>query len=159
MIDKKNYYQILNVSPLASSSAIKKSYRKLARTHHPDKNQGNPDAEVIFKQINEAYQVLGDSFKRKVFDKGLKKEAETQKPAPMYSSYNTYPKQEDTQEAQAFYPQPQPSPQYTNSHHTTSQKSSSKKQLLLAIKAQDILFHWPIPFVKISLLFIKKRKK
>ncbi len=94
MSDKKNYYEILKVSPLASPSTIKKSYRKLAKIHHPDKNPNNPSAEEIFKAINEAYEILSDTFKRKDFDRQIKQEkekAEKSKTSPsyMYDSYHT----------------------------------------------------------------------
>ena len=67
MNNKKNYYEILKVSPLASPSTIKKSYQRLARIYHPDKNKNNPAAAETFKQINEAFEVLSDTFKRKDF--------------------------------------------------------------------------------------------
>ena len=94
--NKKNYYDILKVSPLASPSAIKKSYQNLARIHHPDKNPNNPEAAEVFKQINEAYQILSDTFKRKNFDRQIKQEKENQEknktpPPPMYESYHSYP--------------------------------------------------------------------
>ena len=95
---KKNYYEILQVSPLASPTAIKKAYRRLARLHHPDKNKANAGAEELFKQINQAYQVLNDPFKRKAFDQQIKKEKEmAQKQqkgfSPLYDSFHTYPTQ------------------------------------------------------------------
>jgi len=61
----KNYYKILGVSKEASDDEIKKSYRKLAHKHHPDKTGGD---EVKFKEINEAYQVLSDKTKRQQYD-------------------------------------------------------------------------------------------
>ncbi len=64
----KNYYKILNVSKNADLTDIKKSYRKLAKQWHPDKNLGNKKAEEKFKEISEAYDVLSDSVKRKKFD-------------------------------------------------------------------------------------------
>lgn len=63
-----NYYQILEVSENASQDEIKKSYRKMSLLYHPDKNQGNTEAEAKFKQINEAYQVIGDENERKKYD-------------------------------------------------------------------------------------------
>lgn len=63
----KDYYKILNVSPDASDSDIKKSYRKLALIYHPDKNP-SPEASDSFKQISEAYTVLSNSQKRKEYD-------------------------------------------------------------------------------------------
>ena len=64
----RDYYKILEVSENASQDEIKKSYRKLALKYHPDKNQGNKDAEERFKEISEAYEVLGDAKKRKKYD-------------------------------------------------------------------------------------------
>ena len=97
MDNKKNYYEILKISPLASPSTIKKSYQKLARIHHPDKNPNNPAAAETFKQISEAYQILSDIFKRKDFDRQReqerqKEEQKKQKDAfsPLYGSYHSY---------------------------------------------------------------------
>ena len=61
----KNYYEILGVDKNASKEDIKKAYRKLAHEHHPDKKKGD---DTKFKEINEAYQVLGDETKRKQYD-------------------------------------------------------------------------------------------
>ncbi|NLD50627.1 MAG: J domain-containing protein [Clostridiaceae bacterium] len=64
----KDYYSILGVEKTASGDDIKKSYRKLAKKYHPDTNPGDKKAEEKFKDINEAYEVLGDSEKRKKYD-------------------------------------------------------------------------------------------
>lgn len=63
-----DYYAILEVNKAASDAEIKKSYRKLALKYHPDKNGGDSSAEEKFKQISEAYQILGDSKKRADYD-------------------------------------------------------------------------------------------
>ena len=63
-MEYKDYYKILGVERSADDAAIKKAYRKLAMKYHPDRNPGNKGAEEKFKEINEAYQVLGDPVKR-----------------------------------------------------------------------------------------------
>lgn len=67
-MDFKDYYKILGVEKGASEADIKKAYRKLAVKYHPDKNQGDKAAEEKFKEISEAYEVLGDPEKRKKYD-------------------------------------------------------------------------------------------
>jgi len=69
----KDYYRILGVNENAGQDRIKKAFRKLAFEYHPDKNPGNERfAEEKFKEINEAYSVLGDSHKRKQYDTARK---------------------------------------------------------------------------------------
>ena len=68
-MEYKDYYAILGVPKNADEKAIKSAYRKLARTHHPDVNPDKPEAEARFKEINEAYAVLSDGEKRKMYDK------------------------------------------------------------------------------------------
>lgn len=67
MMKYKDYYEILGVNKNASEEEIKKAYKKLARKYHPDINK-EKDAEKKFKEINEAYEVLGDKDKRKKYD-------------------------------------------------------------------------------------------
>jgi len=70
------YYDILGVSETASTDEIKKAFRKLAMQCHPDVNPGNADAESKFKEINEAYNTLSDSNKRKEYDNRQSSQAE-----------------------------------------------------------------------------------
>lgn len=64
----KDYYEVLGLQKGASDDEIKKAFRKLAIKYHPDKNQGNEEAEAKFKEINEAYQVLSDPEKKARYD-------------------------------------------------------------------------------------------
>src|SRR3954465_11263062 len=63
-------YDTLGVSKSASADEIKKAYRKLARQYHPDRNPGDSGAEEKFKEVQAAYDVIGDPEKRKQFDQG-----------------------------------------------------------------------------------------
>lgn len=65
---RKDYYEILGIPKAASLDEIKKAYRKLALKYHPDKNPNNPEAEATFKEVAEAYSVIGDEEKRKKYD-------------------------------------------------------------------------------------------
>ena len=64
----KDYYEVLGLQKGASDDEIKRAFRKLAIKYHPDKNQGNAEAEAKFKEINEAYQVLSDPEKKARYD-------------------------------------------------------------------------------------------
>jgi DnaJ-class molecular chaperone len=67
-VEFKDYYATLGVGKTATEKEIKQAFRKLARKHHPDVNPGDKAAEARFKEINEAYEVLGDPPKRKKYD-------------------------------------------------------------------------------------------
>ncbi|WP_297721083.1 J domain-containing protein [Intestinimonas sp.] len=62
------YYRTLGVQPGASQDDLKKAYRALAKKYHPDLHPGDQEAETRFKEVNEAYEVLGDPDKRKEYD-------------------------------------------------------------------------------------------
>jgi len=65
---EKDYYKVLGVAESADQKEITRAYRKLARENHPDKKQGDADAEERFKEISAAYDVVGDAEKRKEYD-------------------------------------------------------------------------------------------
>ena len=68
MSAKRDYYEVLGVSRDADKNTIKKAYRKLAKKYHPDTNQGNKEAAERFKEATEAYNILNDPEKRKMYD-------------------------------------------------------------------------------------------
>ena len=68
MATKRDYYEILGVSREASETEVKKAYRRLARSHHPDANPDDPGAEDRFKELTEAYEVLSNAEARRAYD-------------------------------------------------------------------------------------------
>lgn len=67
-VSKRDYYEVLSISRTASEEEIKKAYRRLAMKYHPDRNGGDKEAELKFRECAEAYEVLSDSHKRRRYD-------------------------------------------------------------------------------------------
>ena len=67
-MSKRDYYEILGTAKNASEAELKKSYRRLAMKYHPDRNEGDANAEARFKEAKEAYEVLSDPQKRAAYD-------------------------------------------------------------------------------------------
>ena len=68
-MSKRDYYEILGVTKTATDGEMKVAFRKLAMTYHPDRNPGDKESEIKFKEINEAYQCLSDGQKRAAYDR------------------------------------------------------------------------------------------
>src|SRR6185369_7292525 len=68
MSEKRDYYEVLVVERNASADEVRKAYKREALKHHPDRNPGDATAEMKFKAVNEAYQVLSDDEKRQIYD-------------------------------------------------------------------------------------------
>jgi curved DNA-binding protein CbpA len=79
-----DYYSILGVNPAADSTQIRAAFKQRALEYHPDRNPGNPQAEEIFKAVNEAYQVLSDPLKRARYD------ARIQNPSAYHAQTEAY---------------------------------------------------------------------
>ena len=89
-MEYKDYYKVLGVERSATQDEIKKAYRKLAVKYHPDKNPGDKAAEEKFKEISEAYQVLGNEESRKKYDElAPVLLTSTQKDVPCCAVYNS----------------------------------------------------------------------
>ncbi|NZA25734.1 molecular chaperone DnaJ [Luteimonas sp. SJ-92] len=67
-MSKRDYYEVLGVARSAGEEELKKAYRRCAMKHHPDRNPGNQEAEAAFKECKEAYEVLSDGGKRRLYD-------------------------------------------------------------------------------------------
>ncbi|MBS1680092.1 MAG: DnaJ domain-containing protein [Bacteroidetes bacterium] len=125
----KNYYFILSLNIYASADEIKQAYRRLALQFHPDKNK-SPEAEEIFKEVNEAYECLGDPIRKAIYDQMLKGEEATPQPEP--------PKHRDPR----YRPQPKDMPR---------QRRPTHREEILAMMAANLRYSLLIS--KVTLLF------
>src|ERR1017187_4770683 len=90
-VEFKDYYKVLGVARTAGGDEIRKAFRKLARVYHPDVAKDKKGAEEKFKEINEAYEVLGDAEKRKKYDElGADWKDGGARPGPGGQAYRTH---------------------------------------------------------------------
>jgi curved DNA-binding protein CbpA len=102
MANASNYYRILNVSRHASQTDIKKAFRRLAREFHPDLHPNNPEAAAKFKQISEAYEVLGDPQRRSHYDNRFEDTAAEPKTSTSGSYSVSYAQAQDKLSKRAY---------------------------------------------------------
>ena len=126
----KNYYFILSLNIYASEAEVKRAYRKLAIQFHPDKNN-SPEAEEIFKEVNEAYEVLGDSVKKAIYDQMLRGEEVVEEPVV------EPPKHRDPR----YRPRPRP----------TGPKKPTHREEILAMMAENLKYALMVS--RLTLLF------
>lgn len=125
----KNYYFILSLNIYASEAEVKRAYRKLAIQFHPDKNK-SPEAEEIFKEVNEAYEVLGDPIKKTIYDQMLRGEETVEQQVEP-------PKHRDPR----YHPRPQP----------PGPKRPTHREEILAMMAENL--RYALMVSRLTLLF------
>ncbi len=126
----KNYYFILSLNIYASEADIKQSYRKLALQFHPDKNP-SPEAEAIFKEVNEAYEVLGDPLRKVIYDQMLRGAAVEE---PVQEPVSTHR-----------------DPRYRPRPRTTTQRKPTHREEILAMMAANL--RYALMISRLTLLF------
>ena len=147
----KDYYQVLGLTPEAPTEEIRTAYRKLAKANHPDKHKGDPIYVEKFKDLQEAYDVLSDSYKRKEYDdqlarqniynkKNAKKEQAANKKSDKSSDNSA---QQPPQTEQPQQPE-QPRPEEIKDLHTLVDMYFKKRDITLqARKAYDSFLATP----------------
>ena len=139
----KDYYQVLGLTPEAPTEEIRIAYRKLAKANHPDKHKGDPIYVEKFKDLQEAYDVLSDSYKRKEYDdqlarqnsynkKNSKKEQAANKKSDKSSNNNG---QQQPQTEQAQQPK-QPRPEEIKDLHTLVDMYFKKRDITLQARKE-----------------------
>lgn len=139
----KDYYQVLGLTPEAPTEEIRIAYRKLAKANHPDKHKGDPIYVEKFKDLQEAYDVLSDSYKRKEYDdqlarqnsynkKNSKKEQAANKKSDKSSNNNG---QQQPQTEQAQQPE-QPRPEEIKDMHTLVDMYFKKRDITLQARKE-----------------------
>jgi DnaJ-class molecular chaperone len=125
-----NYYDVLKTTPGADDATLKKAYRKLALTHHPDKTLHLADTERTrrehaFKLATTAYEVLSDTGKRAAYDRTLR--SSRVPPVPMYGYGSTPAQQQQPQQQQPHRQQPQRQQQDKQQHQAKQQEAKQKR--------------------------------
>ena len=139
----KDYYQVLGLTPEAPTEEIRTAYRKLAKANHPDKHKGDPIYVEKFKDLQEAYDVLSDSYKRKEYDdqlarqnsynkKNSKKEQAANKKSDKSSDNST---QQPPQTEQPQQPE-QPRPEEIKDLHTLVDMYFKKRDITLQARKE-----------------------
>ena len=139
----KDYYQVLGLTPEAPTEEIRIAYRKLAKANHPDKHKGDPIYVEKFKDLQEAYDVLSDSYKRKEYDdqlarqnsynkKNSKKEQAANKKSDKSSNNNA---QQQPQTEQSQQPE-QPRPEEIKDLHTLVDMYFKKRDITLQARKE-----------------------
>jgi len=101
-MQQKDYYSILGVSETATTEEIKRKYRKLAKEFHPDHRPGDAAAETRFKEVSEAYEILGDAAKRKKYDELRRYGSGQARPSMSWEDFSGRFGGYDTGDAQEF---------------------------------------------------------
>lgn len=148
---KKDYYRVLGVDKQATSVDIKHAYRRLAKKYHPDVSK-EPDAEVQFKLLNEAYEVLGDMQKKAHYDRQFKTTYQSSKPSnfhyrPAYrGDFDPEFNDANTQSAQYAYSNSQQNQHQSHHDHTNANATDTHHHDEQSTQAQgSMLDPQPVP--------------
>ena len=138
----KDYYQVLGLTPEAPTEEIRTAYRKLAKANHPDKHKGDPIYVEKFKDLQEAYDVLSDSYKRKEYDDQLARQNSYNKKDAKKSTANKKSDkssndnaQQPPQTEQSQQPK-QPRPEEIKDLHTLVDMYFKKRDITLQARKQ-----------------------
>lgn len=138
----KDYYQVLGLTPEAPTEEIRTAYRKLAKANHPDKHKGDPIYVEKFKDLQEAYDVLSDSYKRKEYDDQLARQNSYNKKDAKKSAANKKSDkssndnaQQPPQTEQSQQPK-QPRPEEIKDMHTLVDMYFKKRDITLQARKQ-----------------------
>ena len=139
----KDYYQVLGLTPEAPTEEIRTAYRKLAKANHPDKHKGDPIYVEKFKDIQEAYDVLSDSYKRKEYDDQLarqnsynKKNSKKEQAANKKSSKSSNDNAQQQPQTEQSQQHEQPRPEEIKDLHTLVDMYFKKRDITLQARKE-----------------------